>query len=37
MFFGLIGFLYVTAKGIAIPIINKKEGNIRSAGVNPFH
>lgn len=37
MCFGLNGFFYVTAKGIATPIINKKEGKIKSAGVSPFH
>ena len=31
-----IGFLWDTANGTATPIINKKPGNIRSAGVNPF-
>jgi hypothetical protein len=37
MFFLLRGLFVVTASGIAIPIMNKNEGNIRSAGVRPFH
>ncbi len=37
MFFLLRGLFVVTASGIAIPMMNKNEGNIRSAGVRPFH
>jgi hypothetical protein len=37
MFFILRGLDFVVAKGMAMPMINKKEGKIRSAGVNPFH
>ena len=31
------GLLLLTAKGIAIPMINKNAGKIGSTGVNPFH
>ena len=37
IFFILTGLFFVVASGIAIPIMNRKEGNIRSAGVSPFH
>jgi hypothetical protein len=31
------GFFWVVDNGIAIPIMNRNEGKIRSAGVRPFH
>jgi hypothetical protein len=33
----LAGFLVVVARGVAIPMMNKNEGKIKSAGVRPFH
>ena len=37
MVFGFIGFFSLIASGIATPIIKRNPGNIRSAGVSPFH
>jgi hypothetical protein len=31
------GLDLLIAKGTAIPMINKNEGNMKSAGVTPFH
>lgn len=31
------GLFLLIARGTAIPIMNRKEGNMRSAGVKPFH
>lgn len=31
------GLFFVKAIGIAIPIMNKNDGKIKSAGVTPFH
>lgn len=36
IFLNRIGFLPLTAKGIATPKINKKAGKTRSAKVKPF-
>lgn len=36
-FLNLAGFFVVVAKGIAMPIMNRNEGKMRSAGVRPFH
>ncbi len=36
-FLNLKGLFLFTAKGIAVPMINKKEGKTRSATDRPFH
>jgi hypothetical protein len=36
IFLGFIDLFLLTARGIAIPMINKKAGKTRSAQVNPF-
>ena len=37
MFFNRRGFDFVIDSGIAMPIMNRKDGKIRSAGVKPCH
>lgn len=37
IFLNLTGFLAEVASGTENPMMNKNEGKIRSAGVNPFH
>lgn len=37
IFLSLAGFLAVVARGMAIPMINRNDGKMRSAGVRPFH
>ena len=36
-FFALTGLLLLTARGMATPIMKRKEGKTRSAKVSPFH
>lgn len=36
-FLTLAGFFAVVARGIAIPMMKRNEGKIRSAGVRPSH
>jgi hypothetical protein len=37
MLLSLNGLVLLIASGTAMPIMNKKEGKIKSAGVTPFH
>lgn len=37
IFLSLAGFLEVVARGMAIPMMKRNDGKIRSAGVRPFH
>lgn len=37
MFLSFTGLFLVTAKGTAIPMINMKDGKIKSTGVRPSH
>ena len=37
IFLNLTGLFALTAKGIAVPMIKRKAGNIKSAGLNPCH
>lgn len=37
MFLGRTGLLLLTARGMATPMMKRKEGKTRSAQVSPFH
>ena len=37
IFLSLAGFLVVVARGMAIPMMKRNDGKMRSAGVRPFH